>query len=105
MRCTVWREVAEHVTESLVKGARVIVQGRLQQRSFETKDGEKRTVVELQVDEVGPSLRYATATVNRAQRTGTQQRNAPASQEPPEDPWASPTPASGGQGFLDEPPF
>jgi len=107
MRCTVWRDVAEHVAESLTRGARVIVQGRLQQRSFETKDGEKRTVVELQVDEVGPSLRYATAKVNRAERSGGTQRSAPASQEPPADPWDQPAASTraGAQGFLDEPPF
>ena len=70
LRCSVWREAAENVAESLTKGTRVIVQGRLVQRSFETREGEKRTVVEMQVDEVGPSLRYATAKVTRAQRGG-----------------------------------
>ena len=70
MRCSIWREAAENVAESLTKGTRVIVQGRLVQRSFETREGEKRTVVEMQVDEVGPSLRYATAKVTRTQRGG-----------------------------------
>ena len=70
LRCSVWREAAENVAESLAKGNRVIVQGRLVQRSFETREGEKRTVVEMQVDEVGPSLRYATAKVTRTQRGG-----------------------------------
>jgi single-strand DNA-binding protein len=70
MRCSVWREAAENVAESLTKGTRVVVQGRLVQRSFETREGEKRTVVEMQVDEVGPSLRYATAKVTRTQRGG-----------------------------------
>lgn len=70
MRCSVWREAAENVAESLAKGNRVVVQGRLVQRSFETREGEKRTVVEMQVDEVGPSLRYATAKVTRTQRGG-----------------------------------
>lgn len=70
MRCSIWREAAENVAESLTKGMRVIAQGRLVQRSFETREGEKRTVVEMQVDEVGPSLRYATASVTRAQRSG-----------------------------------
>ena len=70
MRCSVWREAAENVAESLTKGTRVIVQGRLVQRSYETREGEKRTVVELQVDEVAPSLRYATAKVTRSQRSG-----------------------------------
>src|ERR1700750_1137214 len=68
LRCSIWRQAAENVAESLTRGMRVVVQGRLQQRSFETREGEKRTVIELQVDEVGPSLRYATAKVNRTQR-------------------------------------
>lgn len=66
LRCSLWREPAEHVAASLVKGSRVIVVGRLKQRSYETKEGEKRTSMELEVEEVGPSLRYATATVTRA---------------------------------------
>src|SRR5690625_2903565 len=70
LRCSVWREAAENVAESLAKGMRVIVQGRLVQRSFETREGERRTVVELQVDEIGPSMRYATAQVTRASRGG-----------------------------------
>ena len=70
LRCSVWREAAENVAESLTRGSRVMAQGRLRQRSYETKEGEKRTVVELEVDEIGPSLRYATATVTKASRTG-----------------------------------
>ena len=70
MRCSVWRDAAENVAESLQRGMRVVVQGRLKSRSYETKEGEKRTVVEMEVDEVGPSLRYATAKVNRTQRGG-----------------------------------
>jgi single-strand DNA-binding protein len=70
MRCSVWREAAENVAESLTRGTAVIAQGRLQSRSFETKEGEKRTVVEMQVDEIGPSLRRATAKVTKAQRGG-----------------------------------
>lgn len=70
LRCAIWREAAENVAESLTRGARVIVSGRLKQRSFETKEGEKRTVVELDVDEIGPSLRYATAKVTKASRGG-----------------------------------
>jgi single-strand DNA-binding protein len=70
LRCNVWRQVAENVAESLTRGARIIVSGRLRQRSFETKEGEKRTVMELEVDEVGPSLRYATVKVNKATREG-----------------------------------
>ena len=68
MRCSVWRDAAENVAESLQRGTRVLVSGRLKSRSYETKEGEKRTVVELDVDEVGPSLKYATAKVNRTQR-------------------------------------
>ena len=70
MRCNIWREAAENVAESLTRGARVVVTGRLRQRSYETREGEKRTVVELEVDEIGPSLRYATAKVNKANRGG-----------------------------------
>jgi single-strand DNA-binding protein len=70
MRCAVWKEAAENVAESLTKGMRVIVSGRLKQRSYDTKEGEKRTVIELEVDEIGPSLRYANAKVNRTQRSG-----------------------------------
>lgn len=104
MRCSLWREAAENVAESLTKGMRVIVTGRLVQRSFES-NGEKRTVVEMQADEVGPSLRYATAKVNRTQRQGGSGgqggfgggASAPAGGSS-NDPWAS-APAS------DEPPF
>ncbi len=70
MRCSVWRDAAENVAESLTRGARVIVTGRLKSRSYETKEGEKRTVVEMEVDEVGPSLRYANAKVTKTQRGG-----------------------------------
>jgi len=104
MRCSVWRDAAENVAESLQRGTRVIVSGRLKSRSYETKEGEKRTVVEMEVDEVGPSLRYATAKVNRTQRGtggggfsgggGGQQGGGFGGQQ--EDPWA--TGPSGGQG-------
>lgn len=70
MRCNVWRETAENVAETLTKGMRVIAQGRLKQRSYETKEGEKRTVIELEVDEIGPALRYANAKVTRTARSG-----------------------------------
>ncbi len=108
MRCNIWRQSAENVAESLTRGARVIVSGRLKQRSFETREGEKRTVVELEVDEIGPSLRYATAKVNKVSRGsgggggfGGSGNGAPA-----DDPWGSAPPAgSGGGGFSDEPPF
>src|SRR3954453_18717451 len=70
MRCSVWRDAAENVAESLQRGSRVIVTGRLKSRSYDTKEGEKRTVIELEVDELGPSLRYATAKVNKTTRGG-----------------------------------
>ena len=70
LRCNIWREAAANVAESLTRGSRVIVTGRLKQRSFETREGEKRTVVEVEVEEIGPSLRYATAKVNKASRSG-----------------------------------
>lgn len=68
LRASIWREAAENVAESLTKGMRVIVQGRLASRTYDTKEGEKRTVMELEVDEIGPSMRYATAKVNRSAR-------------------------------------
>ncbi len=120
LRCSIWRQAAENVAESLQKGMAVIVQGRLKQRSYETKEGEKRTVYELDVDEIGPSLKWATAKINRTQRGGGGGNNggggggfgggAPsggnsASQD---DPWASAAPAAsggGGGGWSDEPPF
>lgn len=122
LRCNVWREAAENVAESLTRGSRVIVTGRLKQRSFETREGEKRTVVEVEVDEIGPSLRYATAKVNKASRSGgggggfgggggPRQESAQASGAPGapgapgDDPWGS-APASGSfGGGDDEPPF
>jgi single-strand DNA-binding protein len=70
MRCSIWREAAENVAESLTKGTRVVVTGRMKSRTFQTKEGENRTVIELEADEIGPSLRYATAKVNRTQRGG-----------------------------------
>ena len=73
MTCNIWRQAAENAAETLTKGMRVIVQGNLKQRSYQTKEGEQRTVYEIEVDEVGPSLRYATATVNRADRNNNTQ--------------------------------
>ncbi|MBP2412654.1 single-strand DNA-binding protein [Arthrobacter stackebrandtii] len=72
LRASIWREAAENVAESLTKGMRVIVSGRLKSRTYDTKEGEKRTVMELEVEEIGPSLRYANAKVNRTQRSGGQ---------------------------------
>ena len=111
LRCSVWRQAAENVAESLQKGTAVIVQGRLKQRSYETKEGEKRTVYELDVDEVGPSLKFATAKVNKTSRGGGGGGyGAPSGGSgggaPADDPWASSAPASGGGGgWSDEPPF
>jgi single-strand DNA-binding protein len=111
LRCNIWRQAAENVAESLTRGARVVVQGRLKQRSFETKEGEKRTVVELEVDEIGPSLRYATAKVNKVSRGaggggGFGGGSGPAGGPPSDDPWGSaPASAGGGSGYADEPPF
>ena len=110
MRCSVWRQYAENVAESLTRGARVIVQGRLKQRSFETKEGEKRTVVELDVDEIGPALRYATAKVNKISRGsggggGGFGGAGGGADGGSDDPWASAPAASSGGGFSDEPPF
>ena len=82
--CSVWRQAAENVTETLTKGMRVIVTGRLKQRSYETKEGEKRSTIELEIDEIGPSLRYATATVSRAASSGRPGVGA-------DEPWGSPT--------------
>lgn len=92
LRCSLWREAAENVAESLTRGARVIVTGRLKQRSFETREGEKRTVVEVDVDEVGPSLRYATAKVTKASRGSGSPRPASSGSAPAEDPWGNATP-------------
>jgi len=115
LTCNVWRQAAENVAESLTKGTRVIVSGRLRQRSYETKEGEKRTVYEVEVDEVGPSLRNATAKVNRASRgaSGGGGFGGGGAGAGAEDPWATaaPAPAGGGgwgaQGgdYSDEPPF
>jgi len=116
LRASVWRDFAEHVAGSLTKGSRVIAQGRLKQRSYETKEGEKRTSMELEIDEIGPSLRYATASVTRAQSGN---RGAPAAAGS-DEPWPAttpgagtppPTPAAGGDvwnspgNFSDETPF
>ncbi|MEU8239310.1 single-stranded DNA-binding protein [Actinoplanes missouriensis] len=131
LACNIWRDAAEHVAESLQRGARVIVQGRLRQRSYETREGEKRTVYELEVDEIGPSLRYATAKVQKMNRSGggggggfgasgggNRQSGGNGGggggNRDFDDPWATAAPASSGGGrssgggnssFDDEPPF
>ena len=121
LTCNVWRQAAENVAESLTRGMRVLVSGRLRQRSYETKEGEKRTVYEVEVDDVGPSLRNASAKVNRVARSGAGDGGYGGGQrssggrssgggyggggEP--DPWASDnsSSSSGGGGYSDEPPF
>jgi len=100
LRASVWREYAEQVAGSLTKGSRVIAIGRLKQRSFETKEGEKRTSIELEIDEIGPSLRYATAQITRTSREGGGTGgggNAHAAQRGDQganEPWAASAPAS-----------
>jgi single-strand DNA-binding protein len=107
LRCNAWRDLAEHVTESLTSGMRVIVQGRLKQRQYE-HEGQKRSSYEVEVDEVGPSLRWATAQVRKVSRENSGGGGYAAGQD---DPWASATPAGGGgggwasTGQSDEPPF
>ena len=111
MRCSLWREAAENATESLAKGMRVIVEGRLVARSWDDKDtGQKRTVMEMQVDEVGPSLRYATAQVSRTQRGDNSGQQRPQQQRRDDRPQSSPQSRRGGSGGWDtggyvEPPF
>ena len=134
LRASVWREAAENVAETLTKGMRVIAQGRLRSRSYDTKEGERRTVMELEVDEIGPSLRFASAKVTRTQRSGgggggfggggggfsnAPQQSAPQQQQqqqgggwnaPSTDPWSTGGSSSGGNGGWgnpgnDEPPF
>jgi single-strand DNA-binding protein len=116
LTCNVWRQAAENVAESLQRGMRVIVAGRLRQRSYETREGDKRTVYEVEVDDVGPSLRNASARVNRAARSGAAAAAAPAGRPAAAaaggaggpgdpggeaDPWAN----DGSGGYPDEPPF
>ncbi len=118
LSCNVWRQAAENVAESLQRGMRVIVSGRLRQRSYETKEGEKRTVYEVEVDEVGPSLRNASAKVNRSARSGSGSGSGfgggssgsggqggyggGGGGRANDDPWAA---EPGDSGFSDEPPF
>lgn len=112
LRCSIWRQAAENTAGTLHKGARVIAQGRLKQRSFETREGERRTVIELDVDEIGPSLRYATAKVEKAARgsgggnSGTGFNAGAAQSTGGDDPWGvAPEPAGFGGAAVDEPPF
>jgi single-strand DNA-binding protein len=128
LRCSIWRQAAENVAESLQRGMRVVVQGRLKARTYETREGEKRTVFELEVDEIGPSLKFATAKVNRTSRQGggggysgggaSQGGGGAAQPAAADDPWATPAPAASQGGGApandpwgapgapaDEPPF
>jgi single-strand DNA-binding protein len=105
MRCTIWREMAENAAESLRRGMSVIVQGRLKQRNFETREGQKRSVIELEVDAIGPNLRWQSATVAKTSRGSAP---VPAASSPTEDPWSN----TGGERELvgavaggDKPPF
>ncbi|MFM8824343.1 MAG: single-stranded DNA-binding protein [Candidatus Nanopelagicus sp.] len=108
LQCQIWRQAAENVAESLTKGMRVIVSGRLKQRSYETKEGEKRTVFEVEVDEVGPSLRNATAKVTKTARQGGNTYAASSNQSSStDDPWSA-APVGGGWSTTpsdDAPPF
>jgi single-strand DNA-binding protein len=118
LTCTVWRQAAENVAETLQRGMRVIVSGRLRQRSYETKEGEKRTVYEVEVDDVGPSLKNASAKVNKVQRQGGNGYGQSGGQQGNQrqgggqggyssadtDPWAADT-GTQGAGYSDEPPF
>jgi single-strand DNA-binding protein len=111
MVCTAWRDLAENIAESLIRGARVVATGRLRQSRWETPEGEKRSMIQLDVDEIGPSLRFATATVKKLSRSNGKGNAAAA---PADDPWATPSAArpadstatAAGGGFADdEPPF
>ena len=115
LRASCWREFAEHVAGSLTKGSRVVATGRLKQRSYETKEGEKRTSIELEIDEIGPSLRYATAQVTRAPggaSGGSSSGGRPQGGAVADEPWAASAPAGGGDdvwntpgNYNDETPF
>jgi single-strand DNA-binding protein len=109
LNCQIWRQAAENVAESLTRGMRVIVSGRLKQRSYETKEGEKRTVFEVEVDDVGPSLRNATAKVTKTTRqNGGAAASSFTAAEASDDPWASTTPVGGGWSSSvaeEQPPF
>lgn len=104
LRCTAWRDLATHCAQSLSKGMRVIAQGRLQQRSYQAQDGSNRTVIELQVDEIGPSLRYATAQVTRAdsQRATRPHPTGQRADAPTTDPWTADR-ATGGDATATDP--
>ncbi|GAA1699078.1 single-stranded DNA-binding protein [Fodinicola feengrottensis] len=101
LRCSIWRDYAEHVSESLARGQRVIVVGQLRQRSYDTAEGEKRTVVEVDVREIGPALKWATVKVAKAKRgNANTTRNGGES-----DPWTAPAASAKASGYSEEPPF
>ncbi|MEY4348538.1 MAG: hypothetical protein RIS43_957 [Actinomycetota bacterium] len=103
LRCQVWRQYAENVAESLTRGARVIVTGRLKQRSYETKEGEKRTSIEVDVEDIGPALRNATCKITKsAGATSSRSDNGAADAS---DPWATSTGGAWAGQTTDEPPF
>jgi single-strand DNA-binding protein len=111
-RASAWREAAEHIAASLTKGTRVIAQGRFKQGSYETKEGEKRITLELEIDEIGPALKYATAQVSRAAGGAGARGGLPAGGDEPwgqpasagADPWSTPG-VSGNESFPDDTPF
>lgn len=106
LMCSAWRQLAENIAESLQRGTRVIVTGRLRQRSYETREGEKRTVIELEADEVAPSLKYATAKVSKLSRSGGAQGSSQGSGSGfADDPWANADQSRGNGQFDTEPPF
>lgn len=106
LRASVWREFAEHVAGTLTKGTRVVATGRLKQRSYETKEGEKRSTIDLEVDAIGPDLRYATATVTRAPGNATNTPQTGAQGQSAQEPWAKTTPtADAWTNTTDESPF
>jgi len=110
LSCSIWRQAAENMAEAMKRGDRVVAVGKLRQRSFETREGEKRTVFELECDEVAASLKFATVTVNKMARSGSGNNGSSAPRGNPQsgggfadDPWA--TPAGGQSSFADEAPF
>lgn len=105
LTCNVWQQAAENVAQSVTKGMRVIVTGRLKQRSYQNREGENRTVFEIDVDEVGPSLRYATVQVARTPREGGGQQVRQSAPQARPDPWAGTNAHPAGRAGESEPPF
>jgi single-strand DNA-binding protein len=105
LRCTAWRELAEHATDSLTKGTRVVLAGRLRQHNWKNEQGENRSMLQVEVDEIGPSLRFATAKVTKANRTDGNGFSAPVQDDQWNTGTPAPSPATAGSGFSEEPPF